>query len=168
MMRPMRPGLSGEITWEFMASLAVLLIVGLVAVAVLTLRRRRRQRDAEQGLLQRTRAVVRQQLDAVADDILELEGMVWVASNDQALAHYRHAASAYAVISGEFELAKTVQDLTALAAQLDTAISQLDTAKAILGRSPTPLEPRATSMSPSQRTHLAPQREKRRSALYTT
>lgn len=164
-MGPMGPGLGGEVPWGFLASLVAVILVGLVVVAVLALRRRRDQRLANLRLIERTRAVVRQQLDGVADDIVDLEDPVRSAGNDRALAHYRNATIAYGAIVGEFETADTTQDLTSLAVRLDTAIWHLDTAEDIVKGNPPPLQPEARSLSPSQPTHLFQQRPDRRSTM---
>lgn len=164
-MGPMGPGSSGEIPGGFLALLAVIIVVGLVGVAVVTLRRRRDQDLANRRLIERIRAVVRKQLDAVADDILDLEDSVRVAGNDQALAHYRTATIAYGAIITEFETADSAQDLTNLASRLDTAIWQLDAAEAILNGDPPPLQPQARSLSPSQPTDRSSLRSDRRSAV---
>lgn len=131
------------IPWEFLLVIVVVVLVGLAVLAVLTWRRRRNERLANQTRIERTRAAVRRQLDALANDILKLEDEVRAAGNDEALAQYRNATITYAAIDGEFETGDTPQELTDLAARLDTAIWRLDAAEAILDGSPLPSRPQA-------------------------
>lgn len=154
-MGPRSPGSSGgDIPWEFLLLLAVVILVGLTILALQTWRRKRAERLADRTRIERTRAAIRQQLDAVADDILNLEGPVRAAGNKEALAHYRNATVTYAAIVGEFETGDTPQELTNLATRLDTAIWQLDAAEAILDGDPLPPEPAAnTATLRSQPTH---------------
>lgn len=165
-MGPMGTGSNADIPWVFLSLLAVAILVGLIVLAVLAWRRRRDERQANKRLIERTRAAVRQQLDAVADDIINLEDPVRASGDGEALAHYRNATVTYAAVIGEYETGDTAQELTGLAAQLDTAIWQLDTAEAILDGEPLPPDPAADSAaSRPQPTRPYPPRSDRRSAV---
>ena len=134
----------------FLLLIAVVILIGITRLALLTWRRRRDERLADKTRIERTRAVVRQQRDAVANDILKLEDEVRAAGNEDALAHYRNATITYAAIVDEFETGDTPEELTNLAARLDTAIWQLDAAEAILDGNPLPPQPQARVLPRSQ------------------
>ena len=74
--------------------------------------------------------VIRGQLDAIANDILNLEDEVRAAGNDETLIQYRNASATYAAARGELETADTAAELTDLATRLDVAIWQLDVTEA--------------------------------------
>lgn len=157
---------SGEgVPWVFLLLLAVVILVAIGGLALLTWRRRRDQRLADETRIERTRAVVRQQRDAVSNDILKLEDEVRAAGNGDALAHYRNATISYAAIVDGFETADTPEELTDLAARLDSAIWQLDTAEAILDEKPPPPKPQATALPASQQPYLYLQRSGRTTSV---
>jgi hypothetical protein len=145
-MGPMGPGSGDGVPWVFLLLVAVVIVVGITVLALVTWRRRRDERLADKSRIERTRAAVRQQRDAVSNDILRLEDEVRASGNEDALAHYRNATIAYAAIVGEFETGDTAEELTNLAARLDSAIWQLDAAEAILDGKPLPPEPQAGAL----------------------
>ena len=149
-MGPMGPGSSGGVPWVFLLLIAVVILIGVTRLALLTWRRRRAERLADKTRIERTRAAIRQQRDAVSNDILELEDEVRAAGNEDALAHYRNATITYSAIVDEFETGDTPEELTNLAARLDTAIWQLDAAEAILDGNPLPPQPQARVLPRSQ------------------
>jgi hypothetical protein len=138
------------VPWGFLLLIAVVILIGITVLALLTWRWRRDERLADKTRIERTRAAVRQQRDAVSNDILKLEDEVRAAGNEDALAHYRNATLTYAAIVGDFETGDTPEELTDLAARLDTAIWQLDAAEAILDGNPLPPEPQARALPRSQ------------------
>jgi type II secretory pathway pseudopilin PulG len=91
------------VPWGFLLLIAVVILIGITVLAWLTWRRRRDERLADKTRIERTRAALRQQRDAVSDDILKLEDEVRAVGNEDALAHYRNATSTYAAIVAEFE-----------------------------------------------------------------
>ena len=164
-MGPMWPGSSDGVPWVFLLLIAVVFLLLITVLALLTWRRRRDERLADKTRIERIRAAVRQQRDAVSNDILKLEDEVRAAGNEDALAHYRNATIAYAAIVGEFETGDTPDELTNLAARLDAAIWQLDAAEAILDGNPLPPEPQAAALPRSQQPYLYQQRSGRSSSV---
>ena len=170
MMGPMSPGsFGGDLARLFPVLLAVVIIVGLIVLALVTWRRRQDERQANKRLMARTRGVVRQQHDIVADDILKLEDSVRAAGNREALAHFRNATVTYAAVVGELDTADNVQEVANLARRLDAGIWQLGAVEAILDGSPVPpeLAPGASQSRPpltrrylrsSDRRRVAPRR----------
>jgi hypothetical protein len=149
----------------FLLLIAVVFLLLVTVLAFLTWQRRRDQRLADKTRIEQTRAAVRQQRDAVSNDILKLEDEVRAAGNQDALAHFRNATTAYAAIVGEFETSDTPDELTNLAARLDTAIWQLDAAEAILDGNPIPPEPQARILPRSQQPYRYQQRSGRSSSV---
>lgn len=135
--------------WGTFSPLAVIIVValvvavGLVVGAAVTFRSRRAQKQHMVERVARTRTVIRQQLDAIANDILKLEGEVRASGDEAARTHFRDATITYADAVGQLETADAASELTALARRLDTAIWQLDTTEAILDGRPLPAKPRA-------------------------
>ncbi len=165
MMGPMGPGSSDGVPWVFLLLIAVVILTGITVLALQTWRWRRDERLAEKTRIERTRAAVRQQRDAVSNDILKLEDEVRAAGNEDALTHYRNATITYAAIVGEFETSDTSEELTNLAARLDAAIWQLDAAEAILDGNPLPPEPQAGARPRSLQPYRGQQRSDRRSSV---
>lgn len=165
MMGPMGPGSGDGFPWVFLLLVAVVIVVGITVLALVTWRRRRDQRLADKTRIERTRAAVRQQRDAVSNDILKLEEEVRAAGDEDALAHYRNATITYAAIVDEFETGDTPEELTNLAARFDTAIWQLDAAEAILDGKPPPPEPQARALPRSQQPYRHQQRSDRSSSV---
>jgi len=143
-MGPMSPPSGGgDLSWASVVLIAVVILIGLAVVALSIWRQKRADRLADKTRIERTRAAVREQLDAVANDILKLEDEVQAAGNGDALAYYRNATITYAVLVDDFETSDNSQELTNLAARLDAAIWQLDATEAILDGDPLPPKPLA-------------------------
>jgi type II secretory pathway pseudopilin PulG len=153
------------VPWGFLLLFAVVILSGITVLVLVTWRRRRDERLADKTRIEQTRAAVRQQRDAVSNDILKLEDEVRAAGNEDALAHYRNATITYAAIVGESEAGDTPEELTKLAARLDTAIWQLDTAEAILDGNPLPPEPQPRALPQSQQPYRYQQRSGRSSSV---
>lgn len=146
------------------AIIAVVLIAtaAVVVVAAVAVRNRRSDKQDTTNRIGRTRTMTRQQLDAVANDILRLEDETRASGTDEARAHFRAATIAYAESIGEFEATDAITDLSALARRLDTAIWHLDATDAILGEEPIPPQPRTTPMTVGSTTRERDRRATRR------
>jgi uncharacterized membrane protein len=118
----------------------VIIVIGIVVLAVVVWQRRTQKRSDKRRIAE-TRMVIGGQLDAIANDILNLEDEVRDAGNDQALTRYRTATTTYAAAHGELETADTAAELTDLATRLDVAIWQLDVTEALLDGNPPPAKP---------------------------
>ncbi len=120
--------------------LLVLLGIVLVLVLVVVFVVRRSNKNREQrvaGELEQARAEIQSQLDAMANDILDLSDVV--GKSPEASEHYQQATAAYDAATDEFPNAGDFASLEALAAKLDHATWQLDAAEAIAeGKQPPP------------------------------
>ena len=126
-------------------TVAIVAIIGFATIAAVTVRNHRTERRVTAQRIAQTQTMMRQQLDAVANDILKLEEEVRASGNDQARAQFRDATITYAETAGQLEAADTITELSALARRLDTAIWQLDAAEALLDGRPVPAKPQAAS-----------------------
>lgn len=124
-----------------------LIIVGGIGLFAWWMIRRSKAKAAAQAQAQpadrivQARAVVQQQLDDVANDILDLSEEVQVADNPQADEYYQAAAATYDTATDQFETANDAQSIIDLSQRLDEAIWQLDAAEAILDGHPIPPKP---------------------------
>ncbi|MCH7846530.1 MAG: SHOCT domain-containing protein [Acidobacteria bacterium] len=123
-----------------LAPIGVIIVVGIVVFAVVVWQRTVQKRT-DKTRIGETRMVIHGQLDAIANDILNLEGEVRAAGNDEPLIQYRNATTTYAGVLGELETADTAAELTDLATRLDVAIWQLDVTEALLDGNPLPVKP---------------------------
>ena len=126
----------------------LLLIAGGAAVLFFVWRSRSRRNDDTplDPRLDEARQVVQTQVDAVANDIIEMEAEVGASDNPEADAHYQAAAALYTEADDGFAAATTPQALVELSNQLDLAIWHLDAAEAILDGKPAPEEPAPRSL----------------------
>jgi len=84
---------------------------------------------------------VQEQINAVANDIIDMEDEVRLADNDQADEFYQAAGATYTDVVETFPGANSPENLLELANKLDQAIWQLDSAEAVLDGKPTPPQP---------------------------
>ncbi len=114
------------------------IVVVLVLVVVFAVRRSNKSREQRvAGELEQARAEIQAQLDAMANDILDLSDVV--GKSPEATEHYQQATAAYDAATDEFPDANDFASLEALAAKLDHATWQLDAAEAISeGKEPPP------------------------------
>ncbi len=102
----------------------------------------RRRQSATKGPrlhpdLAEAKEVVQKQINAVANDIIEMEDEVRQANNTQVDEFYEAAGSTYNDVTEAFPTANRPQTLLDLSNKLDEAIWQLDSAEALLdGKSP--------------------------------
>lgn len=119
----------------------VVLIGGGVAAFLWWRSRRRSAGQRIDPRLAEAKAAVQQQIDAVANDIIELEDEVAGASDARVREFYGAAAATYNEVTGAYASAATPEALLALTNKLDEAIWQLDTAEALLDGKPLPERP---------------------------
>ena len=92
---------------------------------------------ARSGRLRDFRAAAQEKLDAVANDILEMETEVTMSGNPEVQQHYQSASAKYAEIVDRVGTVTDPEELLDLTYQLDIAIWELDVAEALLdGKSP--------------------------------
>jgi type II secretory pathway pseudopilin PulG len=118
--------------------LVVLLILGgLILLVVFAVRRSSRKDEMNQeALVEEARRELQSQLDATANEILEMSDRVTVAADAGASRYFREASATYAAVGDELAVATTLDHLEALSDRMDEAAWQLDAAEAVLeGRS---------------------------------
>ena len=115
-----------------------LLIVIAGGALVFWLSSRSSKRDAEQAA-DNARVEVKKRLDAVANDIIDLEDEVTASTDPAARVLYESATAAYAQALDTYERAASPEELIATAEELDMAIWRLDSVEALLdGEAPPP------------------------------
>jgi hypothetical protein len=97
----------------------------------------------------KARGVVQKQVDAVANDILDLEDEVRVANNAEIDEFYNAASATYRTITERLQQAETPAALVDLSNDLDVAIWQLDCAEALLDGKPKPPRPERKEFEPA-------------------
>ncbi|MDJ0954248.1 MAG: hypothetical protein QNJ81_11275 [Acidimicrobiia bacterium] len=98
----------------------------------------------------RARAVVQKQVDAIANDILDMEDEVRAADNAEVDSFYNEASATYRTITERMQQADTPHELVDLSNDLDVAIWQLDCAEALLDGKPKPPRPERKQLEPEQ------------------
>jgi hypothetical protein len=127
-------GGAGGLLWF----LVIVAAIGLF-IFFMVRRSRSRQETATANELAAARAEIQQQLDAVANDILDMEDEVRTADNDRVDALYNGAGETYQEASAALAGADAPQELLDIANAVDVAVWQLDSAEALLdGKEPPP------------------------------
>ena len=118
----------------------LLLLVGGGLFLFMVYRRRKQQTAmADQAQVNTARAEIQKQLDAVANDLLDMEDEVRVADRSDIDLLYQTAARTYQEASDALGKAGTAAEFLEITNQLDVAVWQLDSAEALLdGKSPPP------------------------------
>jgi len=121
---------------------AVLLGLGLVGlVGFLVWRGSRRSRQVAENRLGEARTEIREQMDVIASQILELADDARLAANPEAEDHYRQAADTYQQAETRLAEAATEPALEALSDDLDHARWQLEAAGALIAGKALPPAP---------------------------
>ena len=130
-----------------------ILIVGGIGLLVFWLIRRGSKQtvNAAAEQLAKARVAVQKQVDAVANDILDMEDEVRVANNAEADGFYNEASTTYRTVAERLQKADSPQQLLDISNDLDTAIWQLDCAEAILDGKPKPPRPEPKRLEPTPR-----------------
>jgi len=119
----------------------VVLIVIVGGGAFLFWKIRSSAKKQEQRAIDAARSEVKQRLDDVANDIIDLESEVAVSEDRAVKEHYESATTAYAGALETYEASATPQQLMTTAADLDMAIWHLDCADALLDGEDLPPKP---------------------------
>jgi hypothetical protein len=120
------------------------IIVGLVGYAIW--RGNRQAKMTKENLLEEARTEIRQQLDVIATQIVDLADDPRVDSINGARDHYRQASETYQEAEGRLTSATALPELEDLSDDLDRARWQLDASQALIeGKTPPPEpQPEAT------------------------
>ncbi|MDJ0664777.1 MAG: hypothetical protein QNJ75_09465 [Acidimicrobiia bacterium] len=128
----------------------LVIVVGGGLLLFLLMRRGQKQSvNAAAEQMAKARGVVQKQVDAVANDILDLEDEVRLASNDDVDEFYNAASKTYQTITERLQQADTPAALVDLSNDLDVAIWQLDCAEALLDDKPKPPRPERKELEPA-------------------
>lgn len=133
------PGSSGggSGAWVFLLILAAVIAV----VFFLTRRGAKQDRDLSAKRIEEAKGEIRRQIDAIANEILELTDKVTLAENDQAEEYFRAASATFQDAQDRLDGATNLAELEQLSDQLDTTRWQLEAADAVLEGRPVPPEP---------------------------
>ncbi len=133
--------------------LILIFVIGGLGLFVFWLIRRGSKQtvNAAAEQMAKARAVVQKQIDAVANDILDMEDEVRVADNREADQFYNEASETYRTVTEQLPNAESPQQLLELSNDLDVAIWQLDSAEALLDGKPKPPRPEPKRLEPVAR-----------------
>ncbi len=138
----------------------VVLLVPAVGLAVWLFFRSRRRKAlggaADPADIETARAEIREQLEVVADEILENENTVGLSDNAEAIEHYRLASETYNDVFARLDSTTNLLELAELNDRVDQARWQMDAAEALVeGRPvppvPAPEKPAACFFDPTHR-----------------
>lgn len=127
-----------------------IIIVGGIGLLVFFLVRRSGKKTVNEAAEQmaKARAAIQKQVDAIANDILDMEDEVRVANNDEVDRFYNEASTTYRTITDRLQKAASPLELIEISNELDVAIWQLDCAEAVLDGKPKPPRPEAKRLEP--------------------
>ncbi len=128
----------------------IVLLVVIVGVALIWLNRRsqRRAREADEARIAAAKAEIQKQVDAVANDILDLEDEVRLADDARAGRFYEEASETYRRALEALGPATTPHELLEISNDLDEAIWRLDSAEAVLDGKALPDKPERRRLEP--------------------
>ncbi len=123
--------------------LVFLLLAGGALVAFLWWRSRQNKIKGPKlhPKLAEAKEAVQEQINDVANDLIDMEGEVRVADNERVDEFYDGAGATYNEVTEKFPTANTPEAILELSNDLDEAIWQLDSAEAILDGKPLPDRP---------------------------
>ncbi|MGH8925806.1 MAG: hypothetical protein ACRDWA_14410 [Acidimicrobiia bacterium] len=120
----------------------VLVVVGIVGlVGFFIWRGSAERKQAKEKLFAEAREEIRQQMDVIANEIVDLADDPRVASNETATNHYRQASETFRQAESRLAAASTLDQLEDLSDDLDRARWQLDASNALVEGRPLPPEP---------------------------
>jgi len=128
----------------------VIIVGGGLLLFWLMRRGKKQSVNAAAEQMAKARGVVQKQIDAVANDILDLEDEVRVANNAEVDEFYNAASATYRTLTERLQQADTPDELVDLSNDLDVAIWQLDCAEALLDGKPKPPRPERKQLAPSR------------------
>jgi hypothetical protein len=136
--------------------LVFFLLGGGLLVFWMVRRSRKRTTIADDTRLAQARGEIQKQLDAVANDILEMEDEVRVADRPNVDELYQAAGQTYQTASEQLASADTPAEFLEITNELDVAVWQLDSVEALLdGKSPPP-KPIPKQLEPPPRPTTSP------------
>ena len=138
--------------------LVVVLLIGLGGIALVWWMNRRAKKSASSAAdvrMAESRKQVQIQIDALANDILELEDEVRMADDSRADRFFEDASETYGRI-GDLASSATPGDLLEISNDLDEAIWQLDSAEAIVDGNQLPKRPDRRTLTPEPTATMGP------------
>ncbi len=129
--------------------LGLLALIALVVLGGFWWWRNRQQREATEVSVAKVKAELAEDLDDVANEILQMADPVSLADDDAADEHYRSANALFLEVQEGWDSADTIDELDDIDDELDLAAWHLDAAQAILDGSPVP--PRPDTKQPWER-----------------
>jgi hypothetical protein len=117
----------------------VVLIAGVIGFVVWRNRRKQQQGMVED--IEEARKEIKDQLSALANEVLELSDQSALSGNQQAIDYVQEASATYSSASDEADKAQDLPALEALADRLDDARWQMAAAKALMEGKPVPPQP---------------------------
>jgi hypothetical protein len=126
----------------------ILLLGGGVFLAWWYFSNRRQSVRASARRMAEVKALAKEKLDEVANDILEMEDEVGVSDNSEVKKHYQNASAMYSRAMEDTEKATTLPAMLKVSEQLDLAIWELDCAEAVLDGKEKPPRPEPPKQEP--------------------
>ncbi len=121
--------------------LAVVLVAGLGLVGFAVWRGGRQKQERAATQLEAARTEIRQQMDVVANQIVEMADDPRVADNPEAMSHYRLASETFQAAETRLASAAAIAEFEDLSDDLDRARWELEAAAALAGGKPVPALP---------------------------
>lgn len=130
-----------------------IIIVGGIGLLVFFMVRRSGKKtvNAAAEQMAQVRAAIQKQVDAVANDILDMEEEVRVANNAEVDGFYNEASETYRTVTDRLHKVDSPQELLEISNELDVATWQLDCAEAVLDGKSKPPRPEAKRLEPERR-----------------
>ena len=120
----------------------LLVVVGIVGlVGFFMWRGSAERKQAKEKLFTEAQAEIRQQMDVIATEIVELADDPRVADNETATKHYREASETFRQAESRLAAASSLDEFEDLSDDLDRARWQLDASQALVEGRPLPPEP---------------------------
>ncbi|HUG32819.1 MAG TPA: hypothetical protein VMM14_08000, partial [Acidimicrobiia bacterium] len=128
---------TGNSGWIWM----LLVGIGAAVVAVMWNSRSKRRAGLKTAELERVKAMAREKLAEIANDIIEMEDEVTLSDDSRVKDHYRKASATYSEALARVDGSPDAQDMVEVIRELDLAIWELDAAEALLDGKPIPDPP---------------------------
>jgi hypothetical protein len=120
----------------------VLLGAGAVVLFAAMGRGSRRRSELAGAELARVKALAREKLAEIANDIIEMEDEVLLSDSEEIRGHYQRASAIYSQVLGRLETDPAAPEMVDVVRDLDLAIWELDAAEALLDGKPIPDKPK--------------------------
>ncbi|MDJ0960646.1 MAG: hypothetical protein QNJ88_08310 [Acidimicrobiia bacterium] len=128
----------------------IVIVGGALVLIFWLVRRSKRNEDLRtENQLAAARAEIQEQIDAVANDLLDMEDEVRSANNDRVDDLYNAAGEAYQEASDTLAKADSPREFLDIANDLEVAIWQLDSAEALLDGKQPPPKPTPERLEPA-------------------